>query len=289
MYMSKEIGKVLLMAVVFIALISILIEIGLNLIPGAGSNDGWLGYWGGIVGAIVAIYGVYWQVNKQATQSKKDADAQTDLLNEQLTNEKENQYRQARPFFLLSQQRANADFSVNGYGIYTDKSGNDIYLEEDAIVPSNLVITSDTEINYLEIDNVSNKDMYAVKVFFSENSDDTFMSDFHKYVSLSNMGESQKKFYDNGMSIAKIKANQKCDFVIGSVKAKRVWVWYVTELRESIKLFFEDEGIGLTYKSENKLLENQQNIEKEENNPATYELSDFKNSKGLSDVQISDN
>lgn len=286
--MSKGIGKVLLKAVFFVIFISLLIELGLNCIPGAGSNDGWLGYWGGIVGAIVAIYGVYWQVNNQAIQSKKDADAQTDLLSKQLTNEKENQYRQARPFFLLSQQSVTAGLSANGHEMYTDKSGNDIYLERFSVVPGNLIINSNTKINYLEINNVSNKDMYAVKVLFSENLDDTFMSDFHEFVSLNDMKESQKKFYDNGMSIAKIKANQKCDFVIGPVKAKRVWVWYITELRESVKLFFEDDGIGLTYKSENKLLENQQVVEEGKNNSAVYELSDFKNSKLLSDVRISD-
>jgi hypothetical protein len=30
-----------------------------------GSNDGWLGFWGGYLGAIIAVLGVFWQVNRQ--------------------------------------------------------------------------------------------------------------------------------------------------------------------------------------------------------------------------------
>lgn len=30
-----------------------------------GSNDGWLGFWGGYLGAVIAVAGVYWSVNEQ--------------------------------------------------------------------------------------------------------------------------------------------------------------------------------------------------------------------------------
>lgn len=34
------------------------------------SNDGWLGFWGSYLGSIVAIGGVYWQVNRQSRQDR---------------------------------------------------------------------------------------------------------------------------------------------------------------------------------------------------------------------------
>ena len=37
----------------------------------AGSNDGWLGFWGGYLGAIIAIGGVYWQVKEEFNHNEQ--------------------------------------------------------------------------------------------------------------------------------------------------------------------------------------------------------------------------
>lgn len=42
----------------------------------SGSNDGWLGFWGGYLGAIVAIGGVYWQVEEQRKEFQSNRTAQ---------------------------------------------------------------------------------------------------------------------------------------------------------------------------------------------------------------------
>ncbi|MDO7805774.1 hypothetical protein Q7Q91_12350 [Lactiplantibacillus pentosus] len=51
----------------FVQLIMYLLSFGIFTI---GTNDAWLGFWGGYLGAIIAIGGVYWQVNKQLSFEK---------------------------------------------------------------------------------------------------------------------------------------------------------------------------------------------------------------------------
>ncbi|MGX6400798.1 hypothetical protein ACWM0Y_07540 [Lactiplantibacillus plantarum] len=56
-----------------IVLVIVIIPFGLQLVMAGlsfgifkiGTNDGWLGFWGGYLGSIIAIGGVYWQVRKQ--------------------------------------------------------------------------------------------------------------------------------------------------------------------------------------------------------------------------------
>lgn len=37
-----------------------------------GSNDGWLGFWGGYLASIITIIGVYWQVRKQGEETRRN-------------------------------------------------------------------------------------------------------------------------------------------------------------------------------------------------------------------------
>ncbi|GAX03447.1 hypothetical protein IWT140_01050 [Secundilactobacillus pentosiphilus] len=60
---------------VILALIAIPIVIGSALkLPwfdfNNGSNDGWLGFWGGYLASVITIVGVYWQVRKQINADK---------------------------------------------------------------------------------------------------------------------------------------------------------------------------------------------------------------------------
>ncbi|MCP0885906.1 hypothetical protein LB941_00975 [Ligilactobacillus sp. WILCCON 0076] len=55
---------------IFLVGIPLIVNIGIGLIPGNGSNDGWLGFWGGYLGAVVSIVGIFWSVNKQNSFEK---------------------------------------------------------------------------------------------------------------------------------------------------------------------------------------------------------------------------
>lgn len=52
---------------------------------GNGSDDGWLGFWGGFLGAILAVVGVWWQTNKT------------------IKNEKELMFSQKRPYIIIQE------------------------------------------------------------------------------------------------------------------------------------------------------------------------------------------
>ena len=116
-----------------VALIAIPIFVALLLhAPGLnnvfGSDDGWLGFWGGYLGAIVAIVGVWWQTNKT------------------IKNEKELMFSQKRPYIVL--RELNVD--------KVDK----IYGSEVCTLADNFQI--------LAIKNLSNQPFFSVKILFDE-------------------------------------------------------------------------------------------------------------------------
>lgn len=116
-----------------VALIAIPIFVALLLhAPGLnnvfGSDDGWLGFWGGYLGAIVAIVGVWWQTNKT------------------IKNEKELMFSQKRPYIVL--RELNVD--------KVDK----IYGSE--------VCTLDDNFQVLAIKNLSDQPFFSVKILFDE-------------------------------------------------------------------------------------------------------------------------
>lgn len=90
-----------------------------------GSDDGWLGFWGGYLGAIIAIVGVWWQTNKT------------------IKNEKESMFSNARPFFNLTVERDTLNFGK-------------LYVTSDE------EIELGRKVIYLKIDNFSNKLMMKV-------------------------------------------------------------------------------------------------------------------------------
>ncbi|MCW6134474.1 hypothetical protein [Lactiplantibacillus plantarum] len=246
--------------------------------------NGWLGFFGSLLGSIIAILGVYWQATKQNKLSQK-----------QLNNEKESQYRQARPFFLVSQENVNfrnllidefekkqmmeeSDYvttvmNLDAWGKYN------VYLTED--IDSDLVY--EQSINYLVIRNVSTKNMYAVRVFVSSaKNNDKKISDNSIQLNDS-MNQENSSGNTKSISINKIAANSDAYLLFTNENRhiNQVWVWYITEIRESIKLYFKDKDgeHGLEYQSDAKLIGNQKEMEGDYS--ANYNLARFKESKKL--------
>ena len=92
---------------------------------GNGSDDGWLGFWGGFLGAILAIAGVWWQTNKT------------------IKNEKELMFSQKRPYIVIRESKISNDEISS---IYVKKKYSP-YENEPVII----------------IKNLSNKPMFSVK------------------------------------------------------------------------------------------------------------------------------
>lgn len=75
-------------------------------------DSAWLGFWGGYLGAIVSIGGLYWQTNKQIKHERQKQNNEIELQNEQIARqekerkedierEKEQYYMESRPFFSI--------------------------------------------------------------------------------------------------------------------------------------------------------------------------------------------
>lgn len=62
------------MFLVILIFIPLILELGITFIPGNGSNDGWLGFWGGYLGATVTVlfswYNTNYQINIERERQK---------------------------------------------------------------------------------------------------------------------------------------------------------------------------------------------------------------------------
>ncbi|MDN7072203.1 hypothetical protein [Lactiplantibacillus plantarum] len=89
-------GKIILSTIVLAILVPIIINLSISFISwGSGSNDGWLGFWGGYLGALISVLGIYFQVSKSIEESEKNRNATKEsteknikLLNEQADRDK---------------------------------------------------------------------------------------------------------------------------------------------------------------------------------------------------------
>lgn len=90
-------GKILLSTISLAIFVPIIINLSISFISwGSGSNDGWLGFWGGYLGALISVLGIYFQVTKNIEESeknreetKKSNNANIKLLQEQAERDKE--------------------------------------------------------------------------------------------------------------------------------------------------------------------------------------------------------
>lgn len=142
-YVNKHRKLSILIAVLSVVLIPALLHLLMQTLfanIGGGSDDGWLGFWGGYLGAVLSVAGVYVTLRIQLANEKEN-------LQKQLVNDKENNFKIARPFFIVS-------FSA------AQTIATEIYASE------NVQHISDSD-RIICINNVSSKDMYAVKILVS--------------------------------------------------------------------------------------------------------------------------
>lgn len=86
-------------------LIPAIVEIGLSIFNVSNSSaDGWLGFWGGYLGAIIAVVGVWWQTNKT------------------IENEKKKSFIIVRPFVNVSISTKDIKYSDKVKSYYTNES-----------------------------------------------------------------------------------------------------------------------------------------------------------------------
>ncbi|WP_192943963.1 hypothetical protein [Ligilactobacillus agilis] len=127
----KKIDRMGWWIIACLMLVPILVGVGM-LVPmlnlSNGSNDGWLGFWGGYLGSIIAIAGVWWQTNKT------------------IKNEKELMFSQKRPYIVIQES------------IIQNAKVSDVYVKK------NHVGYEDEPV--IIIKNLSNNPMFSVKLVF---------------------------------------------------------------------------------------------------------------------------
>lgn len=109
----------------------------------SGSNDGWLGFWGGYLGSIAAILGVYWQMHEENKQWKED-----------INRERKEKYVAARPFVTMD---VNYDHITDtmSTAYFTDK-----YVKERKLG----LFNKDWKTYILRICNLSSSNIYSVRI-----------------------------------------------------------------------------------------------------------------------------
>lgn len=249
-----------------------------------GSDDGWLGFWGGYLGAILAVVGVWWQTNKT------------------IKNEKELMFSQKRPYIIL--QELSADEVDKVYGI------------------SNCDLKDKFQI--LVIKNLSNQPFFSIKVVLDDQDNPVIIDRIDKNKNIGilvnsmdvsklqeankNLGESvqvQSKFdlnsfknlYDESLErIQKIfdkynqhfenlgllknartandnqfkdqyissylisnvsdKLNESIVNITKEIKTEKVTIYFTTTVREKVKLVFKKEDKRYRYQKNETKLEN---------------------------------
>lgn len=172
-----------------------------------------LGFWGATIGAIIGITGVWWQVNRTRD------------------NTKELKFSQGRPFFIITVRKEM--FLKNK--LYVAK-GHEYQKEVEKKISKN--IRHKNYENILSINNVSNKDMYAVKVLLEK--DDNTVVRFHI--------NSVAKHSEINILDTDLEKDINCIL--------KIKIYYVTELRERIKLVFSNNGGNITYLKKERMIEN---------------------------------
>lgn len=194
-----------------------------NDIPG--SNSDWFSFLGGYVGAIITIGGVYWQVRKQ-TVADKEAD-----------------FREARPLFLISV----VDEKENKDAIYYGNIDHPNYYELTSVLEK----VDNESFKQIKIRNISEKAMSAVRIVMKWN-DDTNESINIETIDAKKENRILDKKTLELMYLKRMHDNRIVSY--GYNKLNEVEVYFHTPIREKIKLVFEYKDGKLVYKK--KYLEN---------------------------------
>ncbi|WP_455428857.1 hypothetical protein [Lactiplantibacillus pentosus] len=248
MYIIQNIIPVIVLFIVYI------LSLFFNLAPA--DWNGWLGFAGSIAGSAIAIYGVYWQVKKGSEQSKDDAQEQIKLLQKQISQEKEMNFSFSRPFFLIDQREI--DLQKTRPVFWAERKPSLAYMTQ---VPTYY------HLNLLEIHNVSDKAMLAIKV------EVRFANETVGKIWIPRISSN---------SSVNIAFNTALDDMSGNIYANvwpkhpltminKVEVNFTTEIREKIKLVFSDELSNgkLKYQRELKRIENKGDLIED------YDTSEF--------------
>lgn len=150
-YMRKHSLLVILIVLAFIPVIIGLLMNTSCFDDISGSNDGWLGFWGGYLGSIAAILGVYWQVHVE------------------IQNNKENQYKEARPIFILNIMDGSMRYQKEEPTEYNIKPVElPAYISKECCKKCNYRFAwcqdSSIDLPYVQLRNISEKPMLAIKV-----------------------------------------------------------------------------------------------------------------------------
>ena len=126
-------------------------------------DSAWLGFWGGYLGAVIAIGGVYWQVHRE------------------IRNSKEIQYKDVRPIFILDIMNGSKHYEKDGPIEYNTKP-----LEYPAYVSEKCCKLcayrfgwcedSSIDLPYIQLKNISDNPMLAIqiKLIWNGNTKESF-------------------------------------------------------------------------------------------------------------------
>lgn len=143
--------KILLSTIILAIFVPIIINLSISFISwGSGSNDGWLGFWGGYLGALISIFGIYFQVTKSIEESEKNREeakksndekinSQQRQLTEQKINNEVHTLQAVRPFIRVN-------FCKKNLKIFFKGEINNIWFKYgDIYLPTALVEDRDSE------------------------------------------------------------------------------------------------------------------------------------------------
>lgn len=223
--------KILIITIGAIIILPNLIEILMGYITADNGDDGdWLGFWGGYLGTIITVAGVYWQVRKQRD------------------NDKEADFREARPLFLLTKHNDVVNLNDKGRIYAFDYTS----LSE--------LFNKSVSITYFCINNVSDKFMAGVMIKFYSKKESVNPDEIIKINKIPKDAEYRIIY----------KGNLKDD---KNVDPEKVKVCFTTPIRERIVLTFLIEGSELKYQKTLSEIENKGGIKE------NYTLDDFQETK----------
>lgn len=230
---------------------------------GHGSDDGWLGFWGGYLGAVVSIGGLYWQVHAE------------------IRNSNEAQYKEARPIFILNIMDGTRRQKNNGSMDYNVLPIEPItYVSEECCKACNYSFgwCGDLiSLPYIQLKNISERPMLAVKVNLIWADDSNELFNISRIDSDSNISLLNAFTYDyyhectgkHPTSVMKIKLRE----------LKYVKLYYLTSQNEKIFMKFK---IKKGYRVPN-LIEKKLEGKGDHFDPAEYQIDNFVESKKLND------
>lgn len=280
--------KITFTGICIVLLIMIIINFGMDWWIfdklGNGSDDGWLGFWGGFLGAIFAVVGVWWQTNKT------------------IKNEKELMFSQKRPYIIL--QELSADKVDEIYGI----SNCDLKDKFQILVIKNLsnqpffsvkivlndqgspviidridknkdigILVNSVDVNKLQEANKNLGESFQVQDEFDLNSFKNLYDEsleriqkiFDKYNQhFENLGllKNARTANDNQFrneyissylrSNVSDKLNKSIIEITKEIKVEKVSIYFTTTVREKVKLVFKKEDKRYRYQKNETKLEN---------------------------------